>query len=458
MPWWAVSASIIATKISALTFIALPAKVFVDGGNLEYGVAIIGFVLGNFLMAALFVRPYYEENIYSPYDFIGKRIHGDVAVFSRLLFLTGTVLSQSVRLLATAVVLHVISGMNIPLCAGLIVVFSILWSILGGVRTVIWTDLILFFIFMGGGGIALYTALAGVDLPLPEMLAILDEKAKLKLIDFSLNPMVTYTLWAGLTGAAVFELGSNAVDQVVTQRIVCCRSIRDAQKAVAVSALSVIPTLLMLAVGLSLVLFFHHHGIRDAEKDLFNPGNDAVFPYFVVHHIPSGLSGLILAGMFASGISTLDSALTALAQTTVVGIRKTLSQAGETADPRQLLKRSRTFIVYWGSALFAIAMIFRSLTQKSGEGLLDAGMRVPGFISGSLLGLAFLALFRKKRRRSALIGAGAGCAASIVLWYLNVGFLWWYPVAAFLTFLIGGGFRKLDPSDSIIDSSSRIAS
>ena len=145
-------------------------------------------------MAFIFVKPYYEENIYSPYDFISKRIHPNAAVISRLLFLIGTILSQAVRLLATSVVLQVISGLPFLSCILILVAFSVLWSWIGGIQTVIWTDLFLFFIFITGGIVAIVHVTTGIDLSLPEMLRTLDDHAKTAFLEISLDPRKTYTL------------------------------------------------------------------------------------------------------------------------------------------------------------------------------------------------------------------------------------------------------------------------
>jgi solute:Na+ symporter, SSS family len=436
MPWWAVSASIIATKISALTFIALPAKVFVDGGNLEYALLIGGFILGNVLMAVVFVKPYYKENIYSPYDFISKRIHPNAAIWARLLFLIGAVLSQAVRLLATAVVLQVISGMSIMTCIIIIIAFSVLWSWIGGIQTVIWTDFLLFFIFILGGIVAISFSISGIQLSLPEMMQVLDDKAKLALLDISLDPRKTYTLWAGLIGAAVFELGSNSIDQVITQRIMCCRNFKQAKLAVFVSASSVLPTILFLFVGLAIFGFFHQNPLPVEFSYLREPGQDGIFPYFVANHIPVGLSGIIIAGMFAAGISTLDSALTAFSQTTVVGIKKTIDTQTKLNDSK-LLSRSRYYVVIWGIIIAIIAITVQTVTSGNEKGLIDIGLQVPGFIYGSLLGLALLSLVKNINWSSAVIGSIAGCCSTIILWIFNIGFFWWYPVAAIVTFVIG---------------------
>ena len=147
VPWWAVSFSMIATKTSVSTFIAVPAFVFSAAGNLTYLQMTLGFILGNFLFVFVLLKQYYQEGVYSPYDFIQNRLGTKTSQLSRSLFMLGATLSQGVRLLGTALVLSVITGLDTLVCILIIVVFSIIWSYLGGITTVIWTDVIQFIIF-----------------------------------------------------------------------------------------------------------------------------------------------------------------------------------------------------------------------------------------------------------------------------------------------------------------------
>jgi len=181
IPWWAVAASLIATKTSALTFIAVPGFIFALDGDLRYLQITIGMILGNILMAVIFIKAYYEEKIYSPYDFIENRLGTSVSHLSRLLFFAGVVLSQAVRLLATALVLSVITGLSLPECILIMGVFAVLWALMGGITTVIWTDFVQWAIYTLGAVIVVFRLTDMIPDGLPGILAIADEQAKLTL-------------------------------------------------------------------------------------------------------------------------------------------------------------------------------------------------------------------------------------------------------------------------------------
>ena len=161
IPFWAVGGSLIATRTSALVFIAIPAAVYKPGGDLTYLQMTAGYIIGDIVMALFFIKYYYTKEIYSPYEFMAERLGQKTGQLTRGLWMVGAILSQGVRLLATSLVLSVITGLSLGTCILLIGSFSILWSILGGITTVVWTDFLqlciftlgaLFAIFLGGKG------------------------------------------------------------------------------------------------------------------------------------------------------------------------------------------------------------------------------------------------------------------------------------------------------------------
>jgi solute:Na+ symporter, SSS family len=424
IPWWAVAASLIATKTSALTFIAVPGFIFAAGGDLTYLQITLGMILGNILMAIVFIRAYYEEKIYSPYDFMENRLGTGVSQLARLLFFGGVVLSQSVRLLATALVLSVITGLSLPECILILGVFAVIWSIMGGITTVIWTDFVQWAIYTLGAVVVFFWIIGAIPGGLPGILGIADEQAKLTLINLSLDPAATYTLWVGLVGMAIFELGQNAIDQVVTQRALCCENQREAQKAVYASAFGALTFYLMAFVGLGLVAFYTLNPPEGTTAELLAQQPDRVFPLFLVEQMPPGLSGLLIASIFAAGISTLDSALTALSQTTLSGGYQRYVRRD--APERHYLRVSRGLIVLWAGVLCGLALVFHFYST---EGLLNLGLRVPGYVYGALLGIALLALWRRGTPRGIGIGVAASIVAVLALQAINVAFFWWYPAA-----------------------------
>ena len=440
LPWWAVSLSLIATKTSVATFIAVPAFIFSMNGNLTYLQMTIGFALGNILFVYVLLKEYYEEGIFSPYDFIQNRLGIKTSQLSRTFFMLGATMSQGVRLLGTALVLSVITGQSTVVCIAIIALFAVVWSYIGGITTVVWTDAIQFMIFIFGAFFALFYAVGDIPGGLGEMIAIADKKAKLVLWDLSLDPHKTYTLWVGVLGCTFFEFGSNAVDQVVTQRALCCKNLKEARKAVAFSVIGVVTTWIMAMVGIGLVAYYEINPLSDVVSASISSEPDRIFPYYVVNELPNGISGLIIAAMFAAGISTLDSALTALSQTSVMGVGTLVVPKLKTMDENKIVKISKIAIIVWGAILALLAYGF-SFFQDGG--LLALGFKVPGYAYGTLIGIAFLALMRKGTFTGIFIGAILAILVIALMHYDGISFFWWFPVGALVVILVALIHSKL---------------
>lgn len=439
LPWWAVSLSLIATKTSVATFIAVPAFIFSMNGDLTYLQMTIGFGLGNVIMVFVLLKQYYEEKVYSPYQFIQNRLGIKVSQLSRTFFMVGATMSQGVRLLGTALVLSVITDQSTVVCILIIAIFAIVWSYIGGITTVVWTDAIQFIIFIFGALFALYYALGDIPGGFGEMMAIADEKSKLVLWDLSLDPHKTYTLWVGFLGCTFFEFGMNAVDQVVTQRALTCKNLREAQKAVGFSVIGVMTTWIMAFVGIGLVAFYHVNPLPEVVAATMLEEPDKIFPYYVVNELPNGISGLIIAAMFAAGISTLDSALTALSQTSVMGVGSLVYPKLKTMDEKKVVKISKLAIILWGGVLAILAYGFSFLQEG---GLLALGFKVPGYVYGALIGIAFLALWRRGTFTSIAIGSLLAILSIVWMHIEGISFFWWFPVGALIVIITAIIFDK----------------
>ncbi|MCH7227029.1 sodium/solute symporter [Haloferula sp. A504] len=448
LPWWAVSCSIMASQLSAVTVIAVPGAVFREGGNLLFlQGTLLGFVVAKVLMAYLFVKPYYERKIYSPYDFIEHRLGQGASQLSRGLFLVSAILGHGVRLLTIALVLSVVVEIPIGRSVLIIGVFAVLWTLMGGITTVIWTDFVLFGVMLAGAIISLVAIMGGLPFGIGEAVRQLDEAAKLKLIDVAADPAKTWTVWTGLICFAIFELAQNSVDQVITQRMMCCRDYKEARKAVLGSLGIVVFSLLMSAVGLGVWLYYQHHALDAKAAAFLAEQPSRAFPYFIVHELPVGVSGLLIAGIFAAGISTLDSALAALSETTVNGIyRKWINPK---ADERRCLRLSRLAVVGWGIVLSLLAYLAGRLVQD--EGLLNLAYKVPVLTYGTMLMIALFALARRGSSRAILSAALLSVAAALTLLVLkgrgviSLDELYLYPITclvfAAVAFAIKPGVR-----------------
>jgi Na+/proline symporter len=201
----------------------------------------------------------------------------------------------------------------------------------------------------------------------------------------------------------------------------------DARKAVAFSALGVTTTWIMALVGLAIVAYYQLHPLPAEAAASLAAEPDRIFPYYVVHALPDGISGLIIAALFAAGISTLDSALTALSQTSVMGLGRQLIPRWRELPESRLVQFSKRMIVGWGLVLGLLAYVF-SFFQESG--LLALGFIVPGYTYGSLVGIALLAYWRRGRFPAIATGAGFSILSIALLHREGISFFWWFPVGA----------------------------
>lgn len=422
LPWWAVSASIIATLVSSVTFISVPAAVFREGGNLTYFQVVLGLMAGKFFIAWLLARPYYESTgIHTSYEYISARIDRRTGEFSMYLGLVLNVINSAIKLLTASLVLDVISDWGLPACALFMLSFSLLWSWIAGIKTVIWTDFLLFVLFAAGAVFALGYMSWQLDIALGSALRTLDDGAKLVLFDFSTDPTRRYTIWSGVIGAIGLSIALGST-QGTWQRVRACRSVGDAQRAYNFSAAFYLLHLVILGVGLALWLFYQEHPLpADISSELVSEP-DRIFPYFIVSELPVGVSGLFIAAIFAAGISTIDSALTEASDVSIKHIYERLVQASET----HYLLASRLSLVFWSLIFFMVAMWF---SQFTAEGLLDLTFRLPNYLYGAIFGTIVLARYQVGRFASFSVGFLLACVSVAVMAYWEIAFFFWCPLS-----------------------------
>jgi Na+/proline symporter len=234
----------------------------------------------------------------------------------------------------------------------------------------------------------------------------------------------------GLFGSSLFELGQNSIDQVISQRILCCKNYKEAQKAVNVSAIGVMSSWIMLAIGIILIAYYNINPLDTSIANQISAEPDRIFPYYIINELPEGLAGLLIAAIFAAGISTLDSALAALSQTTLGGLYQRII-SGRTENHYVFI--SKLFIVGWALVITLMSIFFHSYLN---EGLLNLGLKVPGFVYGALLGIALLALRKFGSSQSILWGTIVATVVIISLNYYRVSYFWWYPIGALVVIVV----------------------
>jgi SSS family transporter len=409
LPWYAVSASTIATTISAVTFIGVPALVYATDGNYVYLQLALGGFIARYLVARFLVPLYYEKEFYSPYEYMEDRLGPVVGRITAGLFFLGGILGQGVRVYATALVLELITGWSLTESILLIALFAVLWTWMGGIAAVIWTDFVQFFILIAGG----IAALIFVTDALPDQWATLIETGqqagKFKVIDFSTDPSVAFTFWAALIAMPFQNVAVYGTDHLFVQRLLCCRNQREAQKAVLWSNIGELVPVLMLTVGAGLFAFYQFHELPPDLAVLVAERGDRIFPAFIITEIPTGLRGLLIAGILSAAISSLDSILAALSQISLTMFYKPF--VNPDADEPRLLRVSRLLVIFWGAVLAVMAWQF----SASKLDIVTLAFSMTTYTWGPMLGLFLLSILST---RYIVAGVGRSVVAGIIVVFI----------------------------------------
>lgn len=406
LPWPAVSGSIIATEISGVTFIGVPGMVYAASGDFTYLQWGIGSIIARILVGLFFVKVFYQREIYSPYDYMGNQLGEGAKRLATLIFQIGGILGQSVRVLVAALALKVVTPLEFNQCIWIIGTFAVCWTLMGGMRTVIWTDVMQFFLFVGAGLLSLFWMISELDGGWSQMMEIGNSAGKFTLFNLTTDPAVGFTLWVAIIAVPFQNLSAFGVDQLNAQRMFCCKDASDARKAMIASSGALVLTLLMLFVGTGLFAYYEPMRNIGAEPSIFQVDSNSVYPVWIVTELPVGLRGLILAGIFAAAISSLDSILAALSQTTL-GLFK--RKDGKDAERKQLMF-SRALVLIWGILLSAFAVELDALRGKVNVVVLAFGMI--SYTTGPMLGMFLASLLTPK---ASVKGLALGFAISFCL-------------------------------------------
>jgi len=414
LPWQAVCGSIIATEISGVTFIGVPGIVMGLNGDFTYLLWGIGSIIGRVLVGLFFVKVYYEKEIFSPYDYMGNRVGAPLKRLATVFFTIGSILAQSVRVLVAALPLKVVTGLDFEICIVIIGLFAVAWTLMGGMQTVIWTAVMQFVLFSVGGMVALFWLVGSIDGGWSHMWQEASASGKTNVWDgrWGFGAEFHFTIWVALLAVPFQNLSAFGVDQLNAQRMFCCRNSGDAKKALIFSSVGQLLTLLMLLVGVALFVFYRDNPPTGAIADYLkfdengvprgDQHGDAVFPTWIVTVLPAGLSGLILAGIFAAAISSLDSILAALSQTTLSLFSHTGQELSEEQGKRLVL-RSKMLVVMWGVVLTVFTLMLSRVSKDIPIIPLAFGMTA--YTMGPMLGFFFAALYGKASFRGLLVGA-----------------------------------------------------
>ena len=438
LSWWAVGFSIVASETSSLTFISVPGLAY--RGNLHFLQLAFGYFLGRLLVSVLFIPAYYRGELLTAYDFLGRRFGVLLRRFTSSVFISTRLLASSVRLFATAIPIHLITGLDYPACILIVGGFTLLYTCVGGLKAVVAMDVVQLFIYLGGALASLLIIMGrlpqgwhdvasfatGLGVNKAEVINLYRGKNWLDFFSSS------YTLLGGLLGGTFLTMASHGTDQLLVQRLLGCRSRWDSQRALMLDAgLIVVQFAFFLLLGLCLFAFYG--GVPFSRLGLSS--SDEVFPKFIIESLPSGISGLVVAGVLASAMGTLSSSISALASSTYLDLFKTLFPK-LSLPPQREVAISRAFSLLWGLLLIGTAMLFRSVRSP----VVELGLKIASVPYGGMLGTFFLGLFfRRACQKDAFVGLTFGLAGMIIIMaFTPIDFTWHTLMGSLLTLVVGG--------------------
>ena len=442
VPWWAISASIVATETSTITFLSVPGLAFREGGDFGFLQLVFGYLLGRVVISLVLIPSYFRRELLTVYQLLQTRFGGAVKALAAGLFVVMRIVADGVRLLLTAFVLAAVyaavtgsAALDAAVVGSILVigVVMILFTYLGGIEAVIWVEVVQLGIYVAGAIAAAAVLLARIPGGWEAARSLGEEYGKFRLFHFEVDWTKPFTFWAGLIGGCFLTMSTHGTDQYLVQRYLCTDRPRRASAALFASGAVVLVQFTgFLLIGVLLFAFY-----RPFETGFALTG-DRVFADFIIRHLPSGLSGLVVAAIFAAAMS---SSLNAIAATAVSDLYRPIAPD---RDDRHYLVVSRWLTLAAGAAQIGVALAIRRQTRSA----LDTALAVASILNGPVLGVFLLGTFaRRAGKTAAFAGMAAGLAAVVAVWKLTpLAWPWYTLVGSATTVAVGSLLGALTPA------------
>jgi len=442
VPWWAVAFSIVATETSTITFISVPGIAFARGGNFQFLQLVFGYLLGRIVISLLFIPSYFRGELLTVYQLLERRFGAKIKMVAASLFVVMRNIADGIRLLLTAIVLAAVYASFQPaansetIIAGSIILIGlamIIFTYFGGMEAVIWVEVVQLGIYIAGAVAAAVVLIMSISGGLTTASSLATQFGKFSLFDFTLDFTRTFTFWSGLIGGCFLTMSTHGTDQYLVQRYLCTDHPRKAVIALLTSGGIVLAQFIgFLFIGVLLFAFyqpFTDPGYATAASTAFPfTGGDRVFPDFITNYMPAGLSGLVVAAIFAAAMS---SSLNSIAATAVNDLYKPFRPA---RDDKHYLKVSHVLTLVWGIVQIAVALLVRN---QPGSALSQA-LSIASLINGPILGVFLVGTFlRRVSQPPALIGMLVSMVSMLYVFLATkIAWTWYVLLGSLITFIV----------------------
>lgn len=442
VPWWAVAFSIVATETSTITFISVPGIAFARGGNFQFLQLVFGYLLGRIVISILFIPSYFRGELLTVYELLDQRFGVKIKILAASLFVVMRNIADGIRLLLTAIVLSAVyaafqpstdPGMIIVASIVLIGLAMIIFTYFGGMEAVIWVEVVQLGIYIAGAIAGAVVLINSIDGGLATVTNAAAQFGKFSLFDFAFDHTKVYTFWAGLIGGCFLTMSTHGTDQYIVQRYLCTDRPRHAVVALLTSGAIVLAQFIgFLFIGVLLFAFYQPfadpaYATATSAAFPFTAG-DRVFPDFITKYMPSGLSGLVVAAIFAAAMS---SSLNSIAATAVNDLYKPFRP---NRDDKHYLKMSHVLTVIWGVVQIGVALAVRNQPGSA----LSMALSIASLINGPILGVFLVGtLLRRVSQPAALIGMLVSLGSMVAV-FLTTRIAWtWYAfLGSLITFVV----------------------
>jgi len=416
MPWIISMLSIVASETSVLTFVSIPGLAY--RGDWSFLQLAMGYIIGRILVSFVLLPMYFKHGVSTIYEVIGIRFGRGMQKLAALVFLVTRTLGDGIRFLAAGVVVQVVTGWSLPLSIMIIGIVTLVYTLSGGIKTVIWLESFQFALYLLGGILSIVFLLHSMDQSIPEIMASLERSGKLNIINTDTHLLTNpLSFFSAFIGGALLSLSSHGVDYMMVQRVLGCKDLGLARKAMIGSGFFVFFQFSVFLFAGSLISIFMHGATMQKDRE---------FAFFIVHYLPAGLKGLLIAGVLSAAMSTHSSAINALASSTV----------NDMLGGKASLGFSRLISLVWAILLIIIALLF----DTGNNAIVMVGLEIASFTYGGLLGLFLLS---KSKRTFNPVSLGIGLVASMgivfVLKFLGLAWTWYISVSVLVNLLVTVG-------------------
>lgn len=433
VPWWVISFSIVAAETSTLTFISIPGLAYLT--NLHFLQLTFGYLIGRIIVAQFFLPAYYKGELSTAYSYLQKRFGNKTRSLASITFLFTRTAADGVRLFATAIPLYLMLDISPVMAIIIIAIVALLYTFTGGLKGVIWVDAIQMFIYIGGAILAGIYLISSISGNIGELLSSTEIYSKLSVFNLGFDKGFAgffsqpYTLLSGLIGGAFLSMSSHGTDQLIVQRLLAAKNLNESKKALVTTGVIIIfQFALFLFIG---VLLFAYYG-------QLNIKSDEIFSKFIIEVLPSGVKGIIIAGLFAAALSTLAGSITSLSSSVMLDLYLPLKKS---IDEKKNLLYSKLLTIFWAVMLIFSAFIF----MESSKAVVEIALSIASFTYGGLLGTFLLGLSNQKIQQNHAI---AGFISAIVIMSFIIVFkvttwTWFILIGVCVTLLVGNVLELL---------------